>query len=103
VVFGADYFGRLALVDPLRIFEEASGCVRVDVHVPEQRELTPGTERSCDLRVGDFRVEPVEGGGRYGQIEGCYLRAPLLERADVHLRLRVCFEVAAGDGGQVLA
>jgi hypothetical protein len=45
----------------------------------------------------------VEGGGRHGQIEGRFLQAPLLERPDVHFRLRIRLAVAAGDGGQVPA
>jgi hypothetical protein len=102
VVLGTDDGVCFSLVDPRHLFEEASVGVRMHVHVPEQGEGPYAFERARDLRVGDLGVEPVKGGGRYGQIEGRFLPAPLFERSHVHFRPGVRFEVAAGDRGQVL-
>ena len=71
------------------------------MHVPEQGEGTSLSERVSRPGVGDLGIEPVEGRGRYGQIEGRFLRLPFLERSHMHFCPRIRLEVAARDRGQV--
>src|SRR5215203_1453757 len=101
VVFGMDDLGRFALVDYLHLLEETPVGVRVYVHVPERGEGSSLSERVRDPGVGDLGIEPVKGGGRYGQVEDLFLWPPLLEGSHVHFRSRVRPEVAAGECGQV--
>src|SRR5215218_8403884 len=95
VVFWTDDLRRFSFVDSLRSIEEAFARVAVDVNVPEQGERASVSERSCDLRVGYGRVEPVEGGRRYRQIKGSFLQWHILEGSGTHFCTWIPFQVAA--------
>src|SRR5690349_15713115 len=72
------------------------------VKVPEEGDAATGSQRTCDLRVGDGGIEPVEGGRGDSEVESFLLQRPCLERTCDDLNVRIIAEVVSGNGGQVL-
>ena len=94
--------GRLALVDSLRLREEAGARRAPHMLVPEQRDRPASLERLRGFLVAHHRIDPVEGGRRDQQVERASRDRPILERADLHVYQWIGSQVVLRDRREAL-